>query len=491
MAPVRSVKPSPFHAKAILSGLVTELQWQTAKQSVFEQLAIERNVSNTRSDDEDDSSDDSNGSTPLRERDERLASWFVETGVLTRYQATQLLAGRSKLTLGPYIITEWIGQGGMGQVFKAVHKVMGRESAVKVLPAERSTAESRESFLREIRLQAGLDCPYLVRAFDAGEDGGVHYLVTEYVPGTDLRRLIRKRGPLPTEQAASVIMQAALGLDYAHRQGLVHRDVKPGNILVTPEGHAKVSDVGLAAWSMGLDDDPRAGKIVGTVDYISPEQIRSPSQVGPASDIYSLGCTMYYAICGKVPYPGGDSLSKCRRHCEETPWHPRKFAPELDEELVDIIGDMMEKDPERRISSAAEVALRLEPWAGGIADIVDRPTDNQHWATPPPPAEEETSDGEELSGPLNISPPQSGDLLTASGSEIVPPPVTDDSIDNSQLSGSYLPSPGIMPGYYPQGVPGYQGRSAGLAVAITLAIAVPLCLLVGAILGFIFRASMG
>ena len=122
--------------------------------------------------------------------------------------------------------------------------------------------------------------------------------------------------------AAMIISQAARGLQYAHEIGLVHRDVKPGNILVTPDGHAKVSDIGLAAWSMGLDDDPRAGKIVGTADYISPEQIRSPLSVGPGSDIYSLGCTLYYTVTGKVPFPGGDSKSKCKRHCEQTPWHP-------------------------------------------------------------------------------------------------------------------------------------------------------------------------
>ncbi len=118
--------------------------------------------------------------------DRVLAEVLVEQEILTAYQADQLLAGRTKLNLGPYIITEWIGQGGMGQVFKAVHRVMGRECAVKVLPLTRATQESRESFNREIRMQAGLDCPYLVRAYDAGQDGRVHFLVTEYVPGMDL-----------------------------------------------------------------------------------------------------------------------------------------------------------------------------------------------------------------------------------------------------------------------------------------------------------------
>ena len=321
------------------------------------------------------------------EDDELIAATLIRSGVITEYQATQLKFGRSKLTLGPYLITDFIGQGGMGQVFKGVHNVMGRECAVKVLPLKNSTDESRIAFMREIRVQAGLDSPYIVRAFDAGKDGNVHYLVTEYVPGTDLRRLIRSNGPLQMQQAANIISQAALGLAYAHESGLIHRDVKPGNILVTPDGQAKVSDIGLAAWSMNPDDDPKAGKIVGTADYLSPEQIRDPRSIGPASDIYGLGCTLYYIVTGKVPFPGGDSKSKCKRHCEQTPWHPRRFAPDLTEDFVDTIADMMEKDPSRRIASAAEVVERLEPWSQTVSEPVDRPITRQAWTPPPPPNE--------------------------------------------------------------------------------------------------------
>ena len=317
--------------------------------------------------------------------DRMLAEILVEQEVLTAYQADQLLAGRTKLNLGPYIITDWVGQGGMGQVFKAVHRVMGRECAVKVLPLARATDEARESFKREIRMQAALDCPYLVRAFDAGQDGNVHYLVTEYVPGMDLRHLVKSRGPLPMQQAAKIIMQAALGLDYAHDKGLVHRDVKPGNVLVTPNGDAKVSDVGLAGFAKDLVDDPRAGKIVGTTDYLSPEQIRTPLDIKPSSDIYSLGCTLYYAVCGKVPFPGGDTRSKLRRHLEETPWHPRKFAPDVSEDFVDIIADMMEKDANKRISNAAEVAARLEPWASDAQGVGGMGMTRSPWMAPPPP----------------------------------------------------------------------------------------------------------
>ena len=160
--------------------------------------------------------------------DKKLGEKLTEQGVISEYQADQLNAGRTKLNLGPYIITDWIGQGGMGQVFKAVHEMMGRECAVKVLPQSKATAESIANFRREIRMQANLDHHNLVRAYDAGEDGNVHYLVVEYVAGTDLRRLVRSKGKLTVQQASSIIMNAATGIEYAHREQLVHRDVKPG-----------------------------------------------------------------------------------------------------------------------------------------------------------------------------------------------------------------------------------------------------------------------
>ena len=318
--------------------------------------------------------------------DRLLRTLLIEQGALTDYQAEQLSIGQTKFTLGPYVITEFIAQGGMGHVFKAIHNVMGREVAVKTLPAGRLTPATLDGFTREIRLQAKLDCSYLVRAYDAGKDGTVHYLVTEYVPGMDLRRLIKAKGPLPQEQAASIIMQAAFGLEYAHKQGMVHRDVKPGNILVTPDGMAKVSDVGLAAFAANLVDDPRAGKIVGTADYLSPEQIRTPLAVGTVSDIYSLGCTLYYTVCGKVPFPGGDTAHKIRRHLEETPFHPRRFVDDISEEFVDIIAEMMDKDPNQRIQTCAEVAARLEPWASNSSQITQPRMSRGPWSSPPPPS---------------------------------------------------------------------------------------------------------
>jgi eukaryotic-like serine/threonine-protein kinase len=164
--------------------------------------------------------------------DDQLALQLVAQGRLNRWQAEQLLVGRTKFALGPYHILDSIGQGGMGQVFKAEHTIMGRVVAVKVLPRSKSTPEAIANFRHEIRAQAALDHPNLVRAFDAGHEGNVHFLVTEYVHGTDLRRLIRREGRLNMPAASAIISQAAEGLQHAHSRGLIHRDVKPGNLLV-------------------------------------------------------------------------------------------------------------------------------------------------------------------------------------------------------------------------------------------------------------------
>jgi eukaryotic-like serine/threonine-protein kinase len=445
--------------------------------------------------------------------DRLIADLLVEQSILTRYQSDQLCSGRTKLSLGPYIITDWIGQGGMGQVFKAVHQVMGRECAVKVLPIHKATPETLQSFRREIRMQAQLDCPYLVRAYDAGQDGNVHYLVSEYIPGMDLRRLIKSRGPLPIQQAAGIIMQAALGLQHAHEQGLIHRDVKPGNILVTPEGIAKVSDVGLAGFASDLSDDPRAGKIVGTADYLSPEQIRTPLLVQPVSDIYSLGCTLYYAICGKVPFPGGDTQSKIRRHLSETPWHPRKFQPDLTEEFVDIIADLMEKDPRERTQTAAEVAARLEPWAGDARELTSVRLTRGPWMAPPPPMIDphqemlitQTANSNLNNGALNsdglndgvdsLIQSQSAGLSEGNSSIANTSQSTGRSLEASQntiVGRPSMVSPLLADSTHGIGnKSGYQAKPARqshlLAIAMTVAIVVPPALVIGAILGFLLR----
>jgi serine/threonine protein kinase len=298
--------------------------------------------------------------------DEELGEKLVELGYLNPWQVAQLKQGHTKFRLGPYRIVDAIGRGGMGHVFKGEHELLGRIEAIKVLPKSKSTPESIQRFQREIRVQAQLDHPNLVRISYADHDGDTFFLVIEYVPGTDLRRLVRRHGPLSASIAASIISQAARGLHYAHGEGLVHRDVKPGNLLVTPEGLTKVTDLGLAWYlhdEVGPVTSDRPGAIVGTSDYLAPETIRDPEQVRPVSDIYSLGCTLYYAVTGKVPFPGGNTAEKMRRHLNETPLNPLLFSPDLPEAFSDVIARMMQRDPDRRIPTAERVIELVKPWS--------------------------------------------------------------------------------------------------------------------------------
>ncbi len=291
-----------------------------------------------------------------------LAEKLVELGSLTRFQARELLAGRTVFRLGAYLVLEEIGRGGMGQVFKAEHELMGRLVAVKVLPRSKWTPESEAAFRREMRIVGRLDHPNLVRAYDAGYEKQVNYLVTELVPGLDLRKLIRQHGPIDEVEAASLFSQVAAGLDYAHAQGLVHRDVKPGNILVMEDGRVKVLDMGLAGSTLEAEA-VRLGRVVGTMDYIAPEQIRTPDDVGPAADIYGLGCTIYFAVSGQVPFPDGTRREKMQRHLGEAPAPLRSIAPQVSEAFCMLVEKMMQKSPHDRIGTAAEVEQRLKRWA--------------------------------------------------------------------------------------------------------------------------------
>jgi len=435
--------------------------------------------------------------------DQRIAELLVEQGTLTSYQADQILAGRTKLNLGPYIITDWIGQGGMGQVFKAVHNMMGREVAVKVLPLAKSTDEAIAHFHREIRLQAQLDHANLVRAYDAGHDGNVHYLVTEFVNGSDLRRLVRMNGRLSMHQAAKIISQASQGLSYAHQRGMLHRDVKPGNILVASDGVTKVSDLGLAGSIAEADADPRAGKIVGTADYLAPEQILNPRGITQTADIYSLGCTLYYAVTGKVPFPGGGTREKARRHLEETPWHPMRFNEDLTEDFVDIIADMMEKDPKDRIQSMAEVVDRMEPWVRESTVMPAERGRRSPWAEGPAPAVSNEAaasargPGEGghsgLSDEIDARSGYSDGSEASHGSQLTSRPSAA-AQDTRPIGQDARPmvGPTRPPLPIPQPRPGDENSGGHVAaVGVALAVAIPAAMLIGALIMFGFMKLMG
>jgi serine/threonine protein kinase len=323
--------------------------------------------------------------------DQTLADRLVQEKILTPFQARELLAGRKRFRLGQYTVLDEVARGGMGQVFRAEHAMMGREVAVKVLPRAKSTPESEAAFRREMRMLGRLDHENLVRAYDAGYDAMVYYLVTELVPGLDLKRQVQKHGPLDEATAAALISQAAHGLAYAHEQGLVHRDVKPGNLLVMPDGRVKVLDLGLAG-SQIEEESSRLGRVVGTMDYIAPEQIRMPDDVGPAADVYALGCTLYYVVTGQVPFPGGTRREKMQRHLSAVPTPVGELAPHLSPEFCQLIEAMMAKDPAERITSAGTVAERLRRWAP--AGIPGTTSARPEWsASEPPPLPEDRPTG--------------------------------------------------------------------------------------------------
>jgi eukaryotic-like serine/threonine-protein kinase len=345
-----STSNSVFRNAALASGLLSQQQLDDALSGLAKEAAAAGQATTTEA-----------------LSDELLGQRLVDVGYLNRWQVEQLKEGRTKFTLGPYRIVNAIGQGGMGHVFKAEHKLLGRIEAIKVLPKSKSTPEAVAAFQREIRAQAQLDHPNLVRVSYADYEGDTYFFVTEYVPGTDLRKLVRRNGPIPYATAATIIAQAAEGLHYAHRRGLVHRDVKPGNLLVTPDGRTKITDLGLAWFLMEeLEGSKPAGSkpnsLVGTADYLAPETIRRPDKILPVSDVYALGCTLYYAVTGKVPFPGGNTPDKIRRHLDETPLNPLHFNPDLPEAFCDAIAAMMDKNPDTRTPTAAAVVELLRPW---------------------------------------------------------------------------------------------------------------------------------
>ncbi len=230
-------------------------------------------------------------------------------------------------------------------------------------------------FHREKELSQRVAHPHLAWTYEVGEFRGVHYIAMEYIPGRTLSRLVTEEGPLPVSRAARLMAEAASALEHAHNQGLIHRDMKPQNILVTPRDHAKVLDLGLAL-SSGETGDALIlggqGYIVGTMDYISPEQTLDAVNVDARSDVYSLGCTLYFALTAQPPFPGGTSREKVMRHRNDTPKPLAELAPTLPAGFVALVERMMAKDPANRPPSAAAAEAELRAWASGE---VEQPLD--------------------------------------------------------------------------------------------------------------------
>ena len=301
-----------------------------------------------------------------------IATELQKRGLITAWQAEKLLQGRHKgFILGRYKLMNLLGRGEMSAVYLAEHLAMQRRCAIKVLPANRVKDTSYLGrFQREARAVAALDHPNIVRAYDVDQqnEGGaeIHFLVMEYVQGMSVENLVKKNGPLAYVEAADIIRQAAEGLSHAHTAGLVHRDIKPGNLLVTEQGAVKLLDLGLARFfkedgeeSLTIKHDE---KVLGTADYLAPEQAVDSHNVDQRGDIYSLGCTFYFALSGHPPFTDGTLVQRLLAHQTRQPPSIRNDRPDIPGSLLAIVEKMMAKRREDRYQSARELADALTGW---------------------------------------------------------------------------------------------------------------------------------
>src|SRR5262245_1306361 len=301
------------------------------------------------------------------------ATIITRTPVLAQYPLAgmhprdlgRLLEGQR---LGHFDLQEYVGGGGMGAVFKALDTMLNRIVAVKVLSQEQSSdEETLRRFQNEAQSAARLDHENISRVFYVGEDRGWHYIVFEFIEGANLRDVVQNEGPLSLARAVSYTLQIADALTHASQRDVVHRDIKPSNLLITPDGRAKLVDMGLARLHQVepvANDLTASGVTLGTFDYISPEQARDPRSADVRSDIYSLGCTLYFMLTGRPPFPDGTVLQKLLQHQGDQPPNPRSFRPELPEDLIKIMDRMLAKQPERRYATPEALIAELTAFAG-------------------------------------------------------------------------------------------------------------------------------
>ena len=318
-----------------------------------------------------------------------VARELVAAKRLTKFQAQAVYQGKTKsLVLDNYVILEKIGAGGMGQVFKAEHRRMQRVVALKVLTSTAmKSPEAVQRFQREVIAAAKLSHPNIVTAHDAGESGGIHFLVMEHVDGADLSSLVKKRGPLPVAEAVDYIRQAAEGLEYAHRQGVIHRDIKPSNLLLDANGTVKILDMGLARLEAAAGESDgltQSGQVMGTADYMPPEQVDDTRSADRRADIYSLGCTLYRLLAAKSPYSGSTFVQVVMSHRDKPIPSLQDVSPDVSDQLNSVFQKMLAKRPEDRQQSMAEVIADLDtcsrPVGSRVAALLDEPSDeNSLW----------------------------------------------------------------------------------------------------------------
>ncbi|AMV26627.1 Serine/threonine-protein kinase PknB [Gemmata sp. SH-PL17] len=305
----------------------------------------------------------------------RAAAELVQKKFLTKFQSTQLLAGRYKgFRIGPYVVQDLLGRGGMGAVYLGEHLELNRKVALKVLAPVRGEVQqlATERFLREARAAAALDHPNIVRVFDVARHNDTPYLVMEFVDGETLQETLDRDGSVPPEVAAEYIAQAASGLQHAHERGFIHRDIKPGNLIRDRFGVVKVLDMGLAR--SGSDEDKLTevldrGAVVGTADFISPEQAINSPNIDGRADVYSLGATLYTLLVGKTPFDGNTTQKLMQHQMKDAPV-VADLRPDLPAGLPEVVARMLAKKPAERYQTAADVIAALEPWVGASSHVM-------------------------------------------------------------------------------------------------------------------------
>ena len=298
-----------------------------------------------------------------------VAKFFVQETLITSWQSEKLLEGRYKgFFLGKYKLLGHLGTGGMSSVYLADHVLMQRRVAIKVLPAKRVNDSSYLArFHQEAQAAARLDHRNIVRAYDVDNDKDQHYLVMEFVDGKDLQQMVKASGPLDYNTVANFIAQAAEGLNHAHASGLIHRDVKPANLLVDEDGLVKILDMGLARFADNDDDEAsltvaHEENVLGTADYLAPEQAINSHTVDGRADLYSLGCTMYFLLVGHPPFPEGTLSQRLLAHQNQKPASILVERSDAPRDLVAICELMMSKKADDRQQSATEVVQQLATW---------------------------------------------------------------------------------------------------------------------------------
>lgn len=380
---------------------------------------------------------------------DHFAQSLVRAGLLTRFQAKQLKIGRYKRfdVAEKYRLLEVLGVGGMGAVYLCEHKFMKRLVALKVLPSDKLGEQSALlRFQREARAVAALDHPNIVRAYDIDRFEQLHFLVLEYVDGHSIQEIVARNGPFSPDRAANYIAQAALGLDHAHDMGMVHRDIKPGNLLLERTGVVKLLDMGLAKFFAHTHDNVTEkfdnNSILGTADYLAPEQAVS-NVVDVRADIYALGGTFYFMLTGQVPFPDGTVAAKLMAHQTKDPRPVTEFRKDVPAELLAVLRTMMAKKPDQRYQTPHDVLEALAHWS---EFPVPRPPDHEMPDLCPAVLALAGHATEKIKAAANKASSSRAGLMSGGRSKVLPPwpgstsTVADPSSDSVALSQAQVPT---------------------------------------------------